>query len=38
VAGTRGDIEWVLGDATSMRWDREFDLVVMTGHVFQLLI
>ena len=32
------DIEWVLGDLSSVRWDREFDLVVMTGHAFQQLI
>ncbi len=29
------DIEWVHGDLSSVRWDREFDLVVMTGHAFQ---
>ena len=28
-------IEWVHGDLASAGWDREFDLVVMTGHVFQ---
>jgi SAM-dependent methyltransferase len=32
------DIEWVYGDLSSVRWDREFDLVVMTGHAFQELI
>lgn len=32
------DVEWVLGDLSSPRWDREFDLVVMTGHAFQVLI
>ena len=37
-ARTRSDIEWVLGDLSSVRWDREFDLVVMTGHAFQQLI
>ncbi len=31
----RSDIEWVLGDLSSVGWDREFDLVVMTGHAFQ---
>jgi SAM-dependent methyltransferase len=30
-------IEWVLGDLSSTRWDREFELVVMTGHAFQVL-
>jgi ubiquinone/menaquinone biosynthesis C-methylase UbiE len=34
----RADIEWTLGDLTSVGWDREFDLVVMTGHAFQVLI
>ncbi len=29
------DIEWIHGDLSSVRWDREFDLVVMTGHAFQ---
>jgi SAM-dependent methyltransferase len=32
------DIEWVLGDLSSVRWDREFDLVIMTGHAFQELL
>ncbi|MEU6357805.1 methyltransferase domain-containing protein [Streptomyces sp. NPDC047072] len=31
-------VEWVLGDLRSQLWDGEFDLVVMTGHVFQLLL
>ena len=30
-------IEWVLGDLSSTRWDQEFELVVMTGHAFQVL-
>jgi SAM-dependent methyltransferase len=29
------DIEWVHGDLSSVGWDREFDLVIMTGHAFQ---
>jgi ubiquinone/menaquinone biosynthesis C-methylase UbiE len=29
------DIEWVLGDLASVRWDGAFDLIVMTGHAFQ---
>jgi hypothetical protein len=37
-ARARSDIEWVLGDFSSVRWEREFDLVVMTGHAFQELI
>ncbi|MEU5534306.1 methyltransferase domain-containing protein [Streptomyces sp. NPDC020362] len=31
-------IEWVLGDLRSRRWQPDFDLVVMTGHVFQVLL
>lgn len=38
VARQRGDIEWVHGDLTSVDWSREFDLVVMTGHAFQVLV
>lgn len=34
-ARRRSDIEWVLGDLSPPRWDREFDLVIMTGHAFQ---
>ena len=34
-ARRRSDVEWVLGDLTTVGWDREFDLVVMTGHAFQ---
>ncbi|MDQ3549108.1 MAG: class I SAM-dependent methyltransferase [Chloroflexota bacterium] len=34
-ARQRPDIEWVHGDLSSVGWDREFDLVVMTGHAFQ---
>ena len=30
--------EWVLGEAGSGGWDREFDLVVMTGHAFQVIL
>lgn len=30
--------EWVLGDLGSACWEREFDLVVMTGHAFQVLL
>jgi SAM-dependent methyltransferase len=37
VARARQDVEWVLGDLASARWDQEFDLVVMTGHAFQVL-
>ena len=37
-ARKRRDIEWVHGDLSSVDWDREFDLVVMTGHAFQVLV
>ncbi|MEX0665507.1 MAG: methyltransferase domain-containing protein [Acidimicrobiia bacterium] len=35
-ARARPDIEWILGDLASVDWDQEFDLVVMTGHAFQV--
>ena len=38
VARTRSDIEWILGDLTTVAWDGEFDLAIMTGHAFQQLI
>lgn len=31
------DVDWVLGDLSSVGWNGEFDLVVMTGHAFQVL-
>ncbi|GDY31058.1 class I SAM-dependent DNA methyltransferase [Gandjariella thermophila] len=37
-ARRRSDIEWVLGDLSSVAWEREFDLVVMTGHAFQVFV
>jgi SAM-dependent methyltransferase len=37
-ARRRSDIEWILGDLASVAWDHEFDLVVMTGHAFQVLV
>ena len=37
-ARKRRDIEWVLGDLASVEWRREFDLVVMTGHAFQVFL
>jgi SAM-dependent methyltransferase len=37
-ARRRPDIEWVSGDLSSVHWDREFDLVVMTGHAFQVFV
>jgi SAM-dependent methyltransferase len=38
VARRRGDIEWVLGDPMSVHWQGEFDLIVMTGHAFQVFV
>lgn len=37
-ARRRSDIEWVLGDLSTATWDGEFDLIVMTGHAFQVLL
>lgn len=37
-ARRRSDVEWVLGDLGTVAWDQEFDLVVMTGHAFQVLL
>ncbi len=37
-ARARPDIDWVLGDLRSAHWHAEFDLVVMTGHAFQVLV
>lgn len=37
-AQKRQDVEWRLGNAASVNWRREFDLIVMTGHAFQALV
>ena len=37
-ARLRTDIEWICGDLLSVGWVREFDLITMTGHAFQVLI
>jgi len=41
-ARVRSDIEWIAGDLASPAWaavaDPRFDLVVMTGHAFQVLV
>lgn len=37
-ARMRDDIEWVQGTLSSARWENEFDLVLMTGHAFQVLL
>src|SRR5262245_3336511 len=34
----RDDIEWVDGTAAGMTWAGEFELAVMTGHAFQMLV
>ena len=31
-------VEWTLGDLRTVEWRGEFDLVVMTGHAFQVLV
>jgi SAM-dependent methyltransferase len=38
VARTRADVEWVRATAAAMAWGGEFDLTVMTGHAFQVLV
>lgn len=38
VAKQRSDVEWVHGDATAGGWENEFDLAMMTGHVFQVIL
>jgi SAM-dependent methyltransferase len=38
VAGQRRDVEWFLGDLNSATWQQEFDVIVMTGHAFQLFL
>ena len=38
-ANTRGDaVEWIHGDARTIRLDRQFDLIIMTGHAFQAFL
>jgi SAM-dependent methyltransferase len=37
-ARRRPDIEWVQGTLADAGFDAEFDLVVMTGHAFQVLL
>jgi SAM-dependent methyltransferase len=37
-ARKRSDIDWIQGDLASATFDAEFDLVVMTGHAFQVLV
>ncbi len=37
-ARKRSDVEWILGDHTRVTFERSFDLVLMTGHVFQVFL
>lgn len=37
-ARKRADIEWVCGEAGALGRAREFDLAIMTGHAFQVLV
>jgi SAM-dependent methyltransferase len=37
-ARKRSDVEWIRGDLDSVGWDQEFDLVVMSGHAFQVFV
>lgn len=37
-AKARTDVDWLLGDLGTASFDREFDLVIMTGHVFQVFL
>jgi ubiquinone/menaquinone biosynthesis C-methylase UbiE len=37
-AKTGVDVDWILGDLGTVSFDHEFDLIVMTGHVFQVFL
>jgi SAM-dependent methyltransferase len=37
-AKARTDVDWVLGDLGSVSFDHEFELIIMTGHVFQVFL
>lgn len=37
-ARKRHDVEWVHGDLASVDWHPEYELIVMTGHAFQVLV
>ncbi|MFC6094048.1 class I SAM-dependent methyltransferase [Saccharothrix lopnurensis] len=37
-ARRRDDVDWVAGDLGGVTFDGEFDLVLMTGHVFQVFL
>jgi SAM-dependent methyltransferase len=38
VARCRADVEWVAATAATIPWRGEFELAVMTGHAFQVLV
>ncbi|MGE0058441.1 MAG: class I SAM-dependent methyltransferase [Dehalococcoidia bacterium] len=38
VARRRSDIEWVQGDLSTATWRDTFELAIMTGHAFQVLL
>lgn len=37
-ARSHADIDWICSDLAAARWAGEFELVVMTGHAFQVLV
>jgi SAM-dependent methyltransferase len=37
-AKARADVEWILGDLGTVSFEHKFDLVIMTGHVFQVFL
>lgn len=37
-AKRRPGVKWLFGDLGSFKWERDFDLVVMTGHVLQVFV
>jgi ubiquinone/menaquinone biosynthesis C-methylase UbiE len=37
-AKARTDVDWILGDLGTVSFDHEFELVIMTGHVFQVFL
>src|SRR5215475_5449568 len=37
-ARIRADIDWILGDLSAVSFEHEFDLVIMSGHVFQVFL
>jgi SAM-dependent methyltransferase len=38
IARKQPGIDWTEGDLGAVTWDREFDLIIMTGHAFQVLL